>query len=139
MKMAMTPITEQKIRDLAERNGLVLVLLFGSQSTGHARSDSDVDIAVLSERHLAETDLVALTNQFAVVFGSDKIDVVGLASASPILARRIADEATVLYDRSGHHFSVFEIAALRKYAESARLFQIRREKLARDFHALSAS
>lgn len=127
--MNITLEIKEKIHVLAQEHELTMVVLFGSQATGETHAESDVDIAVQSMQMLSERELVDLSYAFGLIFGNDRVDVVQLAQAGPLLKRRILDEAIILYEKTGHEFSIFEVEALRRYAEARPLFAIRHEKL----------
>lgn len=129
MQITITPDIQKKIAALSERYGLMLVLLFGSQSRGDAGQESDVDIAFLPEKPLAPEYDIALNADLAAVFGTDRVDTTDLTRAPPLLRREILEYATVLYDRTGIGFATFEAHTLRSFAEAQPLFEIRREKL----------
>ena len=50
--MELTKEQKEKIRKIAEKYHLKLVLLFGSFANGKHREDSDLDIAVLGSREV---------------------------------------------------------------------------------------
>ncbi len=129
MKIEITDRIKQNIRALAEKYGLTLVVLFGSQASGKTHRESDVDIAYKPSRPLSSEEESMLNYELTPVFRTNSIDTTNLSYAPPLLQRRIVDEAVVLYDQTGHEYSAFEVAAIRRYVEAKPLFAIRREKL----------
>lgn len=128
-KVEITPALKQKVADLAIQNQLAMIVLFGSQSTGNVHEESDVDIAYQPECTLSAEQEVKLNYELTTMFGNDHVDTVNLVHASPLLAREVLDEATVLYDKTGFVFPAFELHALRSFAEARSLFDMRREKI----------
>ena len=60
--------------------------LFGSQATGLARADSDVDIAVFSENPLNLHERLEIAGELERVLAVERVDLVPLASSQPVLA-----------------------------------------------------
>jgi len=120
---------KQKVAEIAERNRLTLVMLFGSQSRGDVHQESDVDLAYQAAHPLSVEQEVLLNYHFTEVFGIDRVDTVDISRASPLLSREILDQAVVLYDKTGLAFPTFELHALRSFAEARPLFDMRREKI----------
>lgn len=82
----------------AEPSGLVSAYLFGSHAEGRAHRESDVDLGVLLSRRAYPTDRhrfearVRLSASLARELRVDRVDVVVLNDAPPLLARRIVTE-----------------------------------------------
>lgn len=60
--------------------------LFGSHAHGRARHDSDVDIAILTFSPLSSEELLRLSADLSWELREDRVDLVELNQASPILA-----------------------------------------------------
>ena len=103
-----------KIAKLAEKYGLSLVLLFGSQATGKTHPRSDVDIAYLSEKPVDLMEESAISVALMDIFKTSFIDLVSLRNASPLLQKEIADNATVVYESKKSLFNEFIINAFKK-------------------------
>ncbi len=109
---------------------LELVIRFGSTARGRQRADSDVDIAVRSDRTLtlAEQSEVGayLAARYAVP--EDRIDLVDLRAASPLLSHEIAENGELL---EGHPdaFVRFRVEAWKVYQDTARLRRARERHL----------
>jgi len=119
------------IATLAEKYGLSLVVLFGSQATGHTHKESDVDVAYLADKKLSYDDEVLLNFDLTEVFRNDKVSLVNLKTAPPLLLKQVVMNAIVLYEKTPHLFIEMFLYALRVYAEAQPLFDLRREYLAR--------
>ena len=128
MQIQVTDDICENIAALAAKYGLKLVLLFGSQARGETHEESDVDVAVLGERLLTEGEMITINYECTLIFRTNDVDTTNLSCASPLLQRRIIDEAEVLYDKTGHEYSAFESAAIQRYAEAGPLYAITREK-----------
>lgn len=88
---------------LARRPEAALGYLFGSHAEGRAHRESDVDVAVLTDRARCPTarqrfDLrVELTSELIAATHCNEIDLVMLDDAPPLFARRIALEGRLLH------------------------------------------
>ena len=104
------------------RREIVAAYLFGSAARGQAGPLSDLDFAFLLERRRTRltgslayqaarlTDLMAL-------LGTNKIDLVVLPCASPVLEHRILRDGALLYCRNDRQRLAFEERALRTFLD----------------------
>lgn len=106
------------------------VVLFGSRARGVARDDSDVDIGVLATTALSADSLgaVALDASAQVGVSEDKIDIVELRRASPLLCYRVAEEGKLLSGDPGA-FLRFRVRAWRDYLDTAKFRRLRERAL----------
>jgi predicted nucleotidyltransferase len=118
----------------ANRQEIVLAYLFGSlvgRSTGPVH---DIDIAVLvSPDQLMKLDQTApygymaqMNAELAHMARCDKIDLIILNHAPPVLLREVIGKGKVVYSVSEMERIKFEIAALKKYADTSHLRKIKR-------------
>ena len=98
-----------------ETPGLELVVMFGSAARGRTHSQSDLDVAVLSD---GVSDLDALYLALAPKLESARLDLVDLRRAGPILAFEIARSGLLLFERSPGSFRRFQSLASRRYADT---------------------
>ena len=127
-------MTEQdkiKVVDIAKKHGLALVALFGSQTSGFTHKESDVDVAYLSDKELSFEEEATLNADLIPVFQNDKISLVNLKKAPPLLLKQIVSNAVVLYEQRPHIFIEQFLYALRTYEEAAPLFALREHYLKR--------
>ena len=108
---------------------LSLLLLFGSQATGEAKRQSDIDFAFFSKEELTPKEDVLLNTRLCRLSKTDRVDTVNLRRAHPLLLKKILDSSKVLYQSSPVEFSKFEVLTLQKYREATPLFKMRRERL----------
>jgi predicted nucleotidyltransferase len=117
----------ERLRGLRESvPDLELVVLFGSTATGRARPSSDLDLAVLCE---GPADLDALYMALAGRFRTDRLDLVDLRRAGPILAFQVARAGLVLFERSAGVFRQFQSLASRRYADTRWLREAQRRAI----------
>src|SRR5439155_17961594 len=86
--------------------------------SGRGRKTSDVDAAV---RCGAAADLDALFMAPAPRLKSDRLDLVDLRRAGPLLAFEVARSGHVLFERSPGLFREFQSLASRRYADTRKL------------------
>lgn len=134
--LAVTHYTKTKIKRLAESYHLSLIVLFGSQAEGRIHRESDIDIAVLGEKPLSvEQEILIITN-LCQILKSDRIDVVNISRASPLLLKEIFSKPVVLYQKSPDILYEYELYALRRYTEAEPLYKLVNEELGRRVGAL---
>lgn len=77
---------------------LSAVYLFGSQASGDANSDSDLDLAILADVAPEALDLWDLANRLADLVGCP-VDLLNLRAASTVMQYRIITTGTCLWSR----------------------------------------
>ena len=94
---------------------IMLVYLFGSLARGQETSLSDVDIAVLLEE--LPDDLLGFTlnliDELSVILG-DRVDLVFLNEAPPLLRHQVIKHGRVIYQRSEEERVGFEVKSERE-------------------------
>lgn len=126
-------MTDDVIKQLqaffAPRNGVELVMLFGSVAHGKARPDSDLDIAVMYSQALTQQQRVDLIEQLALQFGRP-VDLIDLRTAGePLLGqifkgkRVLGSDATYAQCLSRHLIDAADFLPLQQ-----RILKERRER-----------
>lgn len=96
----------QRLADLPEvMPGLQLLVLFGSAVKGLARPRSDVDLGVRCD---GPADLDALYLAIAPRLGTDRLDLIDLRRAGPLLAFEVARTGRLLSERHPEAFRQFQ-------------------------------
>ena len=129
--MKLTKAQKEKIKQIAQKYNLKLVLLFGSQVSGYLNRESDVDIAFLPSKKLTFKQDYTLNYEFTNVFGTDKVDTVNLKTAPPLLMKQIIDNCQILYQLKPMVFDYFEAYARQRYQEAAPLFEMTEKAIKR--------
>jgi len=118
----------QKLAQLFEEEQLRLVLLFGSAAAGTEHGKSDIDLGFLFEKPV---DLLALTNRVIRLLHTDRVDVVDLRRAGPLLNFSVAKKGRLLYESSSGVYNEFCSFAFRRYVDSKKLRDRRAEVIQR--------
>lgn len=114
--------------------------LFGSQASGRARADSDIDVAILIDRDSAGHDtrgrLRRVIAALAAHVAADRLDVVILNDAPPALAFQVLKGGKLAFERDRtalHRFRVSIYARHSDFEPTERFFRAatRRRALAR--------
>jgi predicted nucleotidyltransferase len=114
-----TQIVRDRLSDVArELPDIELIVLFGSAATGRAAARSDVDVAVLCD---GPADLDALFLTLAPRLKTDRLDLVDLRRAGPLLAFEVARSGCMLFERSPGAFHRFQSLASRRYVDTKKL------------------
>jgi predicted nucleotidyltransferase len=114
-----------RLTPLFEREGVVLAYVFGSLSRGQA--GQDVDLAILVE----DAPAFRLRRAVADCLGTERVDLVDLRRASPVLRFEILRTGRPLYVADEGVQERFELATLREYRDTHPLRRWQREYLHR--------
>jgi len=117
------------IGKLAEKHGLVLVVLFGSVASGKTHKQSDVDLAILAEHKLRPAEIADLQFDFSQNLGIKNLELADLKSASPLLLRQIAQNSKLLYEKEPSAFARLKIYGYKSYMEAKNLLSLRELQL----------
>lgn len=127
---------ELKIEEIKERlsplfneEELQLVILFGSVASGKEYRQSDIDLGFLFDNPI---DILALTNQIIQLLKTDRVDVVDLRRASPLLKYSATRKGKVLFEKSPGLFNIFQSLTFRIYVDTQKL-RVAQEKAINHF------
>jgi len=104
---------------------LTALYRFGSAERGTARSDSDIDLAILLHKPLSELRRFELAQELAIQLHRD-VDLVDLRLASTVMRMQVLSTGTCLTSEDDAARRKFEMYA---YSDYARLNEERREIL----------
>lgn len=111
-------VLKQRLTPLCDDPTIRLVVLFGSSVKGGQHRRSDVDLAVLGSTPL---DLIGLTNRVTTLLHSNRVDVVDLQRASPLLMMEVVRSGRLLYEQRAGQYVSFCSLAHRRYVDTAKL------------------
>ncbi|MBI5418668.1 MAG: nucleotidyltransferase domain-containing protein [Deltaproteobacteria bacterium] len=112
---------------VARKQGITLVLLFGSFAAGNAGEESDVDIAVrFRDRKPTLRRLLDVQRELSGIFPGRKIDVASLERADPLFMKKIGERFLVLYEEPGEA-DAFLLLAFKRYQDHRRYLAMERD------------
>jgi predicted nucleotidyltransferase len=115
-----------RLAPLFKEGALQLVLLFGSQSSGTVHSESDIDLGFLFDESV---DLLELTNKIIQLLHTERLDVVDLRRANPLLCFSAARQGKLLYERCPGLFNTFFSLSFRRYVDTKKLRDARQRAI----------
>jgi len=127
-------INQEKLKKEAVKNGIKMLILFGSQASGKAKSESDFDLAILMmegkniQKNLAQYNKVLFFLAKELGIAEEKIDLTNLNSASPLLQKEIFVSGNLLFG-DDYEFVARKAAALRQYLETRSLRELRSKRI----------
>lgn len=113
---------EERLADALRNRGEVLeAYLFGSEATGRTHPDSDIDVAVFVDPQTAPDDgfgyRAGLTADLMAHLRSNRVDVVVLNDAPPLLYHRVLRDGVRLLSRDLKATTVREARAVSRYCD----------------------
>lgn len=132
----MIDVNESKLIALCRDLDLSLVVLFGSQAQGQARDDSDIDIAVLSDRvgdQALESDYQAkVWESFLWLFSRADVDVIFLNQVSSLLGYKISQTGQIIYEARPRLWHNFKLLAAKRYSDAQKFFDLKKRRIKLD-------
>ena len=107
-----------RMKRLAKKYHLKLIVLFGSRASGRVHKESDFDVAYLPEKDLGFDGDVQVNLEFTNIFGHDRVDTVDMRKAPPLLLYAIFRECLVLFEKDNLIFPTYQAYAFKKYVEA---------------------
>jgi len=92
-----------------------LIYIFGSISKDKVRKDSDIDIAILTDRQIDEYKLFILSQKLADTLKKE-VDLVDLKKASTVFKVQIIKTGKLIYNSDNLRKMYFQMRAMRDYA-----------------------
>jgi len=119
------------LKEIAQKYSIELLLLFGSQVSKKTHPESDFDIGYLSKKTLSIEEEGKLMIEIAQVLKIplEKIELVSLRGASPLLLKEVFTNSLVLYAKDDLIFDRYKIYAFRYFEESQAIFEQTRKIL----------
>lgn len=103
------------LNSLFESEGILLAYLFGSLA--RRKVGEDVDLAFLAEKR----DGVNLRQRMSDIIGTERIDLVNLRTASPLLRFEIVRTGHLIYKKNEEVENAFELCTIKEYRDTAYL------------------
>ena len=93
----------------------IAIYIFGSTGTAYERPDSDLDIAILADQKISFETKLALMNPLMKISHKDRIDIVDLYKAPPLLKAQIIFKGKLIYSANKLTVNLFEDRSLLEY------------------------
>lgn len=100
-----------------ELPGLAAVIVFGSFGSEYERAESDLDLAILMEKHQDATDSVflwTLAQKIASKIGRD-VEIINLRQASTVFAFQVLTSGTTVYCANDFALASFDTLIMSMY------------------------
>ena len=117
-------INKGKIKEIAQKYNLEMVLLFGSQVNGRTKPDSYIDIAYSAQKLLFTDEKIGLNNELCDLFHKDIVDQVDIRNANPLLLHEISTNSQLLFGKEIDYIK-FRTRAFRVFIDSESLFKLK--------------
>jgi predicted nucleotidyltransferase len=127
MHMSQKEIIQKLNTFLQKKEEILIAYLFGSYATNTATPLSDIDVALLVTQSRLAYDIyyrLDITADLLSVLHANKVDVVILNKAPPILAHRVMRHGIVVENKDDQARILFEVNTLKKYIDTKRLREI---------------
>jgi predicted nucleotidyltransferase len=118
-------INTHTMQAFAEKHGLLLVVLFGSQVTAKTHAKSDTDIAFLAAQPKDMRQIAEMHLELSGILKNNNLELVDIIGKSPLFLKQIADQGKVLYEKDPNVFDEFQINAFKRYVEAKPLYALR--------------
>lgn len=111
-----------------------LIIAFGSQVTGKSTPASDFDFGVFQKEPLSLDDRVDIVGFLAEKFkiNEDKIDLVNLVTASPLLKFEVAKKGKLIQGTL-FDFIRFKVRTFKEYVDTAKFRRIREQRMMKNY------
>ena len=102
--------------------------LFGSRVTGAATPDSDLDVAIYTDGRFAGEDLLELRADFTRLLRSDRVHLVWLNHADPVVAFSVIRDGKLLHYRDADRLNDSERRLTLQYRDHMLYLRRRRSR-----------
>lgn len=116
-------VPKKKIAALCRKHRVILMILHGSQASGRANSQSDVDIGILTAANIDSERYLGLIHDFSEIFG-DQFDPVILNGAEPLITYQVAIHGKPLFEKAKGAFASFQVRAISRYLDSKKFREL---------------
>lgn len=118
---------KQIIENICKRHKVKFLILFGSKAKGNANKISDTDLAVYFESKVTAKTELDFFYDVVSLLATDKIDVVTLNHAEPLLLKEVALYGVPLFEKKESIFDNFIIKAIAKYQDTKKYRQFQNQ------------
>jgi len=129
--MKLTRKQKSKLSLIARHLGLRLVVVFGSKTRNEDSDQSDLDIAVLTNREPSYKLFTKMYHSFSDLFPGENLDVRFLNKSNPLFAIQVARDGALLYGEQ-EEFDEFRVMSNRRYIDDGRKYFPFRDQLLKE-------
>ncbi len=111
-----------------------VIIAFGSQISGRTTAMSDFDFGVYSEKPLSLSDRTDMAEFLSkkLKINEDKIDLIDLSSASPLLKFEVAKKGRLIQGDT-FNFIRFKVHAFKEYTDTAKFRRFREKHMLKNY------
>jgi predicted nucleotidyltransferase len=117
------------LKTFAEKNNIVMILLFGSRATGRFREDSDIDLGILFK---GDYNYEKVLSGLIKLFPVGKIDIAVLNRSDPLLNFQILKRHEIIYCPDKEVYLRFFADTVKKYHDMQKIYRLA-DKYLKDF------
>lgn len=112
-----------KLKQVAKKHAISLILLFGSAVSGRQHPESDLDLGVLLEknRDVSNQEYSELLQRIQEIFPGQPMDLSLINHADPLFLKKITENSQILYG-SMRKLQELKIYAFKRYQDHRRYF-----------------
>lgn len=92
-----------------------LIYIFGSTAKGKSRKESDIDIAILTDRRVDDYELFILSQKLADILKKE-VDLIDLNKASTVFKIQIIKTGKLIYNSNNLKKMYFQMRTMKDYA-----------------------
>ena len=104
------------LEEIRKKHNLSLILMHGSQVTGKIHTNSDTDVAVVRKNTSESFDFLALTADLSNYLKTDRVDLVDVTHANPLLLFAVTRKSKLLAGTDNDYEKLIYLA-FHKYAD----------------------
>ncbi|MFQ5456732.1 MAG: nucleotidyltransferase domain-containing protein [Nitrospirota bacterium] len=124
------------LQEIACLHRISLIILFGSKALGKDSKNSDIDLGILFDELPSDVEEEKVLDAFIHLFRTDRLDIVVLSYASPLLLFQVATKGKPIYENVFGSFFKFSIMAHKKYWESEKFRKLKKSFIDREIRKL---
>jgi predicted nucleotidyltransferase len=121
---------KQQLKKLTKEFALNFMVLFGSQVDNSTHKESDIDIAVSSQKKLNYREEYLIQKSLSKILQEQNIDLVNLGDSPPLLLFNAAFHSKLLCENTPRSFPYFQMYAFKRYVEAKPLLKLKEKMLA---------
>lgn len=132
----MIHLNKTRLKEIAILHKITLIILFGSEASGRSSKDSDIDLGILFDKPPSNAREEKVLEDFIHLFRTDRLDIVVLNHASPLLLFQVATKGKPVYEKARGNFLRFSITVYKRYWENNKFRRLKEVFLEREIKRL---